>query len=446
MNRFHFIGLLVLLHFLSACQKEANVATLDLLSHLPASSSVVASFQLDQFIGKPDFKSNQKSDCFQEMIAKYQDLNPVLASILDQAPNSGLYLDGTGYFVYDVSAENINQSFTALVFPVQDQKAFEQLVEKAKFGKVIIDANYQYAIRSNTVVAWNGLMAVLGGLSYKGAIQTKLTPLFNPAGPSTLAEHPDLKKCFSQNATIKIWMNTDQLSKSQEVKSILGLAGFDPDLLKDNYLHHYINFEQGRITGKSNFYLQEALAKDFNLFFKDQMKADFSQRIPSDQDLLLGVSLDINGIKTFINSKVQLSMVTNFALKEYGLSLDDLPKVFGGDLVLSYGLFDNRPSAMFSGSIADEATFQVMVDAMLSKGLLQKGDKKWYELTPRSLSKLFRSFNLNLPIDKGGLLIQDDYFLIASNDLLLKEMEDGTFQSLVEAIQYQNIAGQLFGA
>ncbi|MEM8908109.1 MAG: DUF4836 family protein [Bacteroidota bacterium] len=409
--------------FLVACQKDPATLAIDPLPYLPEEVSVVGVLTTERLLAASRDEQLQATDCFQKMLRRTQGQNPVLSALLRAPDQAGIHLNQNIYFTYSIDPQNINRGFSALTLSVKTSQAFAEMVQQAGFGTIESKTNYQYALRANTIVAWNEQLAVIGGANQKMDLTTEVEKILHSDGQSPIANHPDLQACLSQKSDIVIWMNSHALAKSQEVKSILGLAGLDPKLLNDNYLHHYLDFADGQMEGRTNYRLQEELQLLLSQFFKDQLDTDLVNDLPGTTTSVLGMALDLSGWEAFFGSNLQLSMVASFALKSYGLSLSDLPQIFAGDLLLAQYTQKGKSPYLLTTKLKDVDRFQVLLDGLEAKGLVRPM-AGGYEVP--IFRRGFSLGTFRIPAGNNWLFIKDQQILFSNQLELLQQAIEGT--------------------
>lgn len=427
----HFKGLLLLfcIHLLFACQKDKTSQPVDLLGLLPAETTVLSKIDLDRLLNRTDHQTLSTDDCFRGMIQKLQRQNPILARIIEQPKNSGVNFQKAAYLTQEINPENINQSFTAFTLSLQKVADFAKLVEDADFGALQTKDGFQYAIRSNTIVAWDNSVAVLGGSRGKMDLLKNVAQILNAEATSTLAQDGDLQQCLSSPHDVVIWMNSNSIAKSQEIQSILGFGGLDPKLLNNNYLHHYLDFEDGAMVASTNYRLQEDLSQKINLLVKDELSPGFLDFLPANPDFLFGAALDMKGAETFFSSTLQLGMVSSFALKSYGLQLEDLDKIFGGDLVMANYRGTDKNTGILALSIKDQEGLEQLLQFASKNGSISKNKSGTYDVKAFNNPLQMGSDYLNFTSQKSTLLLYDNKLIISNDKALLQGMQDNNDQS-----------------
>ena len=279
---------------------------------------------------------------------------------------------------------------------------------------------------------WNSSMALVGNANpYQSQVADRLATILKGEGPS-IAEDKDLQKCMSQDYDIVTWLSSNSIANYQDAQLMVTGMGFDPDALKNNYVHAYLNFEKGAVVGHSDFHLRKALTKDLDLVFKDEVKADFSPYVPAENlSAAFSLALDFKGINQILAERPQSKGFLNYALKEYDLTVSDIAKALGGDMLVGiYGAESDNPThALFMTDIDNEKIFQKFLDFGLEHGVMKKTEDGYYLLNSQAIESM-------KPISPGRVAFEKApvYMMIAhqmafiSNDRdLLETIQSGGF-------------------
>ena len=242
---------------------------------------------------------------------------------------SGIDLSKSFYIANEINPDNPEELFAGVVFSLKDADAFSNLLKAQGKGDITKAGNFELLVNRNQSVAWNDKIAVFGSTNSYNDITPMVSKYFNKEANTSIAGDKDLQKCFSKNHDINSWMSSNALAENEEVKMILPMANITPDALKDNFIHSYLDFNDGEIVGHSSTFLNKELTKDLKLLFKDEVKTDFSNYVSSEGlNTVIMAAIDLKGMKQVIAERPQGMAFLNFALKEFGITLDDIANTF----------------------------------------------------------------------------------------------------------------------
>ena len=320
------VTLLVTSLIFISCKKSGNhSSTNDSLTNIPQDVSMVTAINMDQLLTKADWNSVTQMEFFQNMIEDVQRQAPAFAKLLQSPYESGVDMKKKAYISYDVDPMDSKKVFTALTMNIKDIKSFEALIKETIDSEIQTGEGFQYVNNSLvSILAWNDNLMVMGGSSNTKDILKKTSNYFQTKKENSATNLADLQKSLSGNHDISNWMTSNILADNQEAQFMLGLAGFDPKDLKDNFIHNSFDFDKGAINGLTDFFLQKGLANDLNLLFKDQIKTDFTNYFPADPGLIFSTALDFKGINQILSERPQAKAMLNFSLQEFGLTSDDI--------------------------------------------------------------------------------------------------------------------------
>lgn len=434
--------LLAVLISLSSCDK-GNMLKNDALTSIPNDVSMVTAVDLPSLLKKADFEQMKTMEFYQEVIRKATEFNAVLGEAVADPSKSGIDLSKSFYLANEVNPDNPEEVFAGIVFPLKNADAFGNLVKANNSKNVTNSGNFNLLVDGNHSIAWSDKIAVFGSTNSYNDITPVMSKYFSADNTASIAGDKDLQKCFSDRHDIVSWVSSNAVAENEQVKMVLTMANIAPDALKDNFIHSYMDFNDGEIIGHTSTFLNEALAKDLKLFFKDEVKTDFSNYVEAEGlHTLVAAALDLKGIRQVIAERPQTMSFLNFALKQYGITLDDIANTFGGDILISSNNIDGKTAGLVAMDIKDMAGLQKFITLGVEYELLEKVAEDHYRVKSSN-------FGLYSPISiRSG----DNQFIIknnivfASNDLnLLNSIKDGKLKESVDKKLMDKVSGNVFG-
>ncbi len=375
-----FLALSILCLAFSSCQKDAAMAE-DAIINIPSSSSSVTAFDLKTLMAKADFEEVQKMSFYKNIVNDAVQGNPSLAAVLNNPAESGIDLESKIYLTQEIDVLAPENSHNAVLISLKDKAAFKKLVTSSSDASVISGDGFEYISPDRSVsIGWNDNLAVIALAQGPGAdLKMGLEKIYATTKESSVAGNSNLQKCFSKSADVVSWFNSEPLAEASkgEMGMAMAMAGFSADMLKDNFMHSYFNFENGEIVSDSEYQINEKLAKEYRHIFKDEVDTDFSKYLPAENlAFALSMGLDTRGMKMILDSK-GMSGMADFQLKEFGLSMDGLTKTFDGDVLISGYRVDGQknPTMLLATKINDKEKFQELLNlGMEYRSLVDKGN------------------------------------------------------------------------
>ncbi len=385
-QRILFLLLIAIGLFSSSCQNSSTAFADDAIANIPSTSSSVTSLNLKKLMDKADFAEVQKMSFYKDMVKEASMGNPGIVAVLNDPYKSGIDLDANIYMTQEMNIDP-DKGFTAVVTSLKDKSAFEALLTSEGNADLKSGDGFQYSQPNRSgIISWNDNIAVFGMTSGRGVdLKESVAKIYNTTPETSVANNEDLKKCFSKDADMVSWFGSNSMAESAAEGGMsmqMAMAGFSPDMLKDNYAHSYFNFEKGEIISESNYSINEKLADEFRHIFKDDVNTDFSKYLPA-ENLVYAVSagLDIKGVKMILEKKGMAGM-GNSMLKQYGLTVEGLANTFDGDLLVSGYKVDGEinPNMLIATKIKDMDYFKQILDLGKEYSMVSSTEENLYNL------------------------------------------------------------------
>ncbi len=435
------IGLLMaILTVFAACSQPGATSSDHALKSIPADVTGVTEFDLPALMKKADFEAVRKMEFYQEMVKEAREENQTFGDVVADPAKSGIDLEKNAYLTTYVNPENPEELFTGFVVTLSDAAAFEKLVQANGEAKITKADGYQVASGGSTAVAWSDQTAIIGGLNTPYAkVEDFVGKFFGVEEANSVAGNADLQKCLSGNHDINSWLTSNALAKNQDAQMALTMGGFSAEALNDNFIHSYVDFNDGEINSHSDLMLQDALTKDLNLIFKDKVGKDLTNNLPGDnQGMVMTAAFDFEGIQQMLTQRPQAVGMTNFALQQYGLTLADIANTFGGDIALSMNEVDGEPVLTFVTNIISNEKLDKFLQLGVDFNMIEKIDDTHYRILNAPPLNPTKVSNSEDPI----LLIKDDIISISGNGAFTEKIASGGFGKNAKA---REMAGNIFG-
>ncbi len=443
----YFFPIIAFLLIFTACKEDASYNA-DSLALVPEDASMVTSIDVQQLMDKMDFEEVKNMAFYKDMVEKVADENPAMAAIMKDPASSGVDLTKNIYFAYDVEGKNINNSFGGMYFDIADESAFQAMVNAAGLDNIEDKGGHNLVLNRGMVVSWNGQHGMIGGGNKRSKNEENVALLYSGEQKS-ISGNKDFKKSLKGDHDITTWISSNGIAESSEAAMALTFAKIDPDALKDNFLNGYVDFNNGEMVSESLFNLNSGLTKDVDKLFKNSVKTNFSKYIP-DEDLafVMSAALDMAGINRVLTDRPTNKSFVNFAMKEYGLTVDDLTEAFDGDVVVAMFGGENKDAqkGLFATPIDDMSVFNKILTLGEDYEVLKKESKGLYQFDASE----FKNFKFKgMEIDKfAWLMIHDDMLFISGDKEMLNKVRGGLFSGVkkIDKEINNNIMGNIFSA
>ncbi|MFA6056929.1 MAG: DUF4836 family protein [Taibaiella sp.] len=266
-------------------------------------------------------------------------------------------IDIATFFAYALPDQRLaSKSKFMVIIPLKDAAKFQAFV-KEKFPKAKIETkdNLTFAVlNENTTIGWDKKTAIAAAASPKTQWSDDGQPL--PSADNTTILMEEVQKTFAlkedqslaannkftdlQKAghDIGFWLNYEALATSMPQEQI-GSAGTilasQKKLLKDAFIAGGVDFEKGKIAGDATYYFNPSVKAIAEAMESKSVNNDLLKRVPGTQmNLMMSYHFNPQGIKAVVDT-MGVGPLANAALKEYGLTIDDILNAFTGDFLLA---------------------------------------------------------------------------------------------------------------
>ena len=407
-------SLFTIIFFLISCDKQDSQSGNYILSKIPADVTAVLQIDLPTLRKKGDLENIKEMPFFKEMLTETDFQDP------------GIDMTKAGYFYFFLNPKDIEEGFFGMVFHLTNPDQLATLMQQN--GETIKeDGPISYVQRgAENAIGWDKNGICLVGFSDSGLDPAaEVKRFFAGTLENSISNHSDLKKCLSNKHDISLWMNLDAVAKNEQARLALSLGSFKADVLEENYFHGFLDFEKGSIDANLEWFLQKGLTKDLDKLFKDGATEDLSAFIPDENPVFyLAHSLDLRGWNEIISARPQFKSLLSYALREYGLSVEDFVYTFGGDMTLSF--FNTEQTEGLSGLFVTNIEKREMLDKFLEVAVkmneLEKIEENLYFI-PSINGNFAVSFTQTQ--NKSLLLVHDNKIFISGNQQLLQDIQEG---------------------
>lgn len=418
----------------------------DSLAYVPASSTNITAIDLKKLMQKADFEAVKQMDFYKEMVSRTEGKDPHFAKVLLDPKASGIDLEGKIYISTDVHEQNPEEFTNYFFIPLTDSKAFSSLFEKYKEniteqnGITVLDEG------NDAIIAWNKSLAILAVSNEQSEeFLNRVVAKFTPDKENPLLKDGGLQKALSSNHDITSWLSTNPLSKNPGAGFFLNMIDVEPAALKDNFIHSYADFENGKMVGHADFIINDQLGKGFiGRFFKEEASTDFSKVLPNQpMSFATVLALDPVGIDKFLSERPQSKDYADFVLNDLGIKRRDIIDALGGDILV----------AGFGGKTLQDAKIQISLslkNETKAKELLNKAvqEKKLKELEPGVYSVVSignEDFNIQVNKGMGKMLLRNGILTFVSDDALFNQLKagetGGSSTAALKQFEQQTMAG-----
>lgn len=424
-SRFLFLAFLALLW---SCQPD-EATTDEAQRHLPADAAFVLSYQPRPLMDKAGYDETMRWPAVQDMLSQAQKENPYIARILENPAESGVDLDARFYFAADLDLveNNPKANYAYWLFSIADAGKFAKLWKEMDVPvRPIANDNRYLTENGESFISWTDTWGVVG-TGAKDQMQAKLAEIVEMKPEASLAANKNFRQCLSEEADAALWMGSNGRAGSIAASGLTILANYSEEDLQDNYLHHFLYFEDGLVRTQSKFFIKRKLTNDLDLFFRDEVKTDFTKALPEGKlEAVFTAALNPQGINQILIEKYAKRAVQE-AVNQQGLSFDDLLDAVHGDMALAAYEQDSTEEGLFIAKIGERDKLDGLLQTAVAKGIATEKSEGFYQIhfkqTVKDTAKAEeQKFELN-----GLLLIRDDLIYMGSSEELLAKVQNGQY-------------------
>src|SRR5690606_27954538 len=132
----------------------------------------------------------------------------------------------------------------------------------------------------------------------------------------------------------------------------------------------------------------------------------------------------------------------NFALKQYGVTLDDIANTFGGDLLIASNNESNKAVGLFAIDIKDEAGLKKFLDLGIEYELIEKVGENHFRLKQAQYMGYSNTVSENTAPE---FIIKDKLILASTNAELINDLKNNNVKSSDNAKIVNKVSKNVFG-
>ncbi len=415
---------------LFSCKSDPLVSR-EALTLIPESAYSVSEIRVPQLLKKANFSKFQQSEVFQKMVEDTRKESVFFAAILEEPSKSGIDLEQSIYSFSTVSEKNISKGSTVLVASIADAKQFLETMSNVNNGSTPTTQNgISFYSNRNGIAAWTENFAMFGLSQDRSDILALAEKVLMKKHDDNMSQNRSLINALEEDHDINIWSTMNPFAEIGDAKMAAALMNLDPDVLKDNYIYSYVDFNDGEITGRSKFDFQKKLTNDLDLFFKDEVKTDFHKYLPQeDLSMAFTTAFDLKGLNQLLDERPSTKKFVERSFTPFGLEIKDLANIFPGDLALAlYNMGDGDTDAygVFMLEIGDQDGLQQLLDVALEYDLIQKKADSQYVIDDELNDSFFKQLNRNTKYKSPELHIKNGKLMVTANASILDNFSSGS--------------------
>jgi hypothetical protein len=385
-----------LLLFISSCKSKK---TIDVL--IPEDAGFVVHINAASLTSKLSWDEIKQSDWFKMANEKGRP-DDFQRRLLDNPETSGVDTKGDMYLFMKNDGKRSYIFFTG---KIKDAAAFETTVKKMKEGAEIKKAgSMNYTGENDNMLTWNKdkfiVIADAGDLQggfpgrYSGntgdekSSAEKMLALaegiYDLKSNKSIGNNSKFASLISEPGDAHLWFSSSAMSGGMIPKEIAMFKA--ASLIEGNISTATFNFDNGRITAKTNNYYNKELAAFFKGNKGGNISEDMLKKIPGQNvSAVIAMNYPPSGLAAFLKLLGVDGMANGF-LSQAGFTVEDFVKANKGDLLIAVSDFEvaekettidmgsgkpyvyksTKPDAkvLFAVSVKDKAAFEKLIDVV----------------------------------------------------------------------------------
>lgn len=407
-----------LLVLATGCQKDPEFSA-DPLAYIPSDASMVAAFNLKYLAEKASWSEIKAMDFYRN--AGKEEADKLLAEMVFQPEAWGINPDKKMYLTTLINQDNPEETESCLIFSLKNEEDFRRHFSETASGIKAVEGFKVLEFAPGSVVSWNENIAILAiQTSGEQDFRENLKGILSTEPAQRMAANPDVKKALEKDHDFSAWLSSDQLAENPAAGMGLSLLGINPATLKSNYMHLYGDFDIDQITGHADFFINSDMGeKLIGRFFNHHIQTEFSGLPDKALIFAAAVALDPAGMNQFFKEHPQAGKYFDELLKNLGVSRKDLPKIFGGDLLItSFNTLEGDVPGFFAeASLTDKKKAIALLDLAARQGKIYKRQVNEYEM--KANTGVYYAGGIS-----GKILLHDDRLLFCTEEKLLEKIKN----------------------
>jgi Domain of unknown function (DUF4836) len=385
-----------LILFISSCKSKK---TIDVL--IPEDAGMVIHINAASLTSKLSWDEIKQSDWFKMANEKGRP-DDFQRRLLDNPETSGIDTKGDMYMFMKNDGKRSYMFFTG---KIKDAAAFETTVKKMKEGtEVKKEGSMNYTGENDNMLTWTKDKFIViadagdlqGGLTgrYSGntgdekSSAEKMLALaegiYDLKSSKSIGNNSKFAALISEPGDAHLWLSSSAMTGGMIPKEIAMFKA--ASLIEGNISTATFNFDNGKITVKTNNYYNKELAAFFDNNKGGNISEDMLKKIPGQNvSAVIAMNYPPSGLAAFLKL-LGVDGIANGFLSKAGFTVEDFVKANKGDLLIAVSDFEvaekentidmdsgkpyvyksTKPDAkvLFAASVKDKAAFEKLIDVI----------------------------------------------------------------------------------
>ncbi|MFQ5447472.1 MAG: DUF4836 family protein [Saprospiraceae bacterium] len=367
----------------SACQDDPSLQG-TAATYIPAGATGVVTLNPQQLMDKAGFENFRNFSFFTKMVSATSEQNPLIAQVMEQPERSGVDLGKPVFIAHKLTGGEKQQTTFMLFMSLRNVADFEKMFASENL-EIKSQGDVRYiTVSDGAILGWNENTAVaLSADSPSPGLADELTTIFEARPKQSLADNRKFRQSQQGEHDISLWFSSSELALPEGSEPVFLALEIPPSAFKNNEIHAFMDFEEGRITGHADLYPDDDTGQNLMWrIFKKEQQAGFSTLLPGEGlQFAATAAIDIRGVDKIISERPQLSSPVENFYEAIGLSRREVLSTFGGDFLVAG--YDNagggEPVMVFATNFKTEGIADAYLKDAVEKGMLREMEGGGYK-------------------------------------------------------------------
>jgi hypothetical protein len=395
--------------------------------HVPINATAILSLNLQNIIPEIGFLSLIQTQPYKNKLAQSYPANPAFTNVFADPVGNGINVSQKAIFYLDVG-ESDEEVYTASLMCMADKNKFFAMLQKTPTRDLKKSEFYESAdLGNNNTVAWSQDFVMFLTSNPGFDVHHIFQQVFNPRAEKYFDRSTDyLAFTEHSKSDAAFWIDLGSYARNQ--LHATGKPGELPGMLLDgNVVFGDLDFETGYFTTDVKFKLNNILTEGIKGFFKDDKDRSITKYVPLENpSFVANLSLNIDGIFSFLLRDSEVKIEARNSLVEYGLLVDDFGKALTGDVLLAGFPNDTttKSSVLFGLKIKDNDYFFKLLKVMEDVGQIEMVENNLYKMNKGVIPffPLLATYEDKLQ----RLMVKDGYVFMSLDRRLIDAIKSST--------------------
>ncbi len=329
-----YIGVFLLVLFLSSCSKEPKI-----LTAIPKDATTVSVINLKSIIKKGKLQEMDNSKFLNFVKKELKNEGKIFSDFVENPKTSGVDLN-SDMFLFTID-ESRSEKFLCYLVKINDESKFSIFLNEIS-KKTGLDINIEKSKNFNFLdgdnkfsISWDEEKAVfvypVSNRSTKNLV-LKAKELMELKGDNQITKNEEFNKFYENKKDISFWTSTNILKDDYSFMKMQKMLNVN---FLGNYLSYYLSFEEGYISLKYDFKPNKEIEKiiDESEILENSFDDEILKYFPKTNYFVTGISINPMGIYNILKERDEFEKMNSEFEKEMNFGIKEFLKSFKGNII-----------------------------------------------------------------------------------------------------------------